>query len=114
MDEHEEKVALAAAMNNLMLQSIFVKAEHLRIYGEVLNDAITDEEGQALLDRTKDFAELGEGLVSDLLAELEDGPHDDLVRFLQDYIEQRESFEAKIEQGEEKIQERGDDSRMFY
>lgn len=110
----DESVKLINAMTNVMLQSIFVQVEHMRIYGQVLNDAITDDEGQELLDRTKEFAETGEGLVAEVLDELEGGDHDETVRFLKRYIEEREDFEGKVEQAEEQITERADDAKMFY
>lgn len=114
MDVDEERVALLGAMNHLMLQSIFVTAEHMRIYGQVLNDAIGDDEGQDLLDETKAVTDHGTDLVEELLDDLEGGEHDDLVAFLRDYLEDRRDFEAKIDEGEEEIMERGDESRMFY
>lgn len=114
MDEDEERAALINAMNHLMLQSIFVTTEHMRIYGQVLNDAIDDDEGQALLDETQAVTDRGTELVDEMLDELEGGEHDEVVGFLRDYLEDRRDFETKIDEGEAEIMERGEESRMFY
>lgn len=115
MDDAAEDVALLAAMNNVMMQSIFLTAEHLRIYNQVLAESITDDEGQELLDECKEFVHRGEDLVRDVLDHLEEeGRHEETIRLLKAFLDHRDAFEEKAEAGEKRILDRAEDERMFF